>query len=441
MVMPAPTKLRIRSYNVGFGDCFLLTFSYGAGERDRNVLIDFGSTKKSDFAPEGGMAAIARQIGRDCGEKLDMVVATHRHRDHISGFSRTPGTIIKALEPELVVQPWTEDPRLEPNATGPRRGLRARGLVARLSDMQALAAEIHAQVPRLKASPEVPAVLRAQIEFLGETNLKNAAAVRNLRTMGKREPVFASFGTKLPIADLLPGVKIDVIGPPTLVQSKAVARQRERDENEFWHLRARAGSGNGAARGARLFPGAVATGPMPQEARWVIPRIDAMHAGEMLAIVRRLDEALNNTSLILLIEVLGEVLVFPGDAQIENWSYALFEAPNRRSIRNRLRRAAFYKVGHHGSLNATPKTLWKDFARKNTDAAPDRLWTMVSTAADLHGDPEDDTEVPRETLVTALGDLSDFRNTQTITSRTEFWHDVEIPRSGTPRSAGPSGSR
>jgi hypothetical protein len=431
MVMPAPAKLRIRSYNVGFGDCFLLTFSY-ANDRDRNVLIDFGSTKRSGFAPARGMLAIADQIKQDCGNKLDMVVATHRHKDHISGFAGRTGAVIKSLEPELVVQPWTEDPTLDPDAEAPGRsggsGLRARGLVARLSDMQALAAEVLAEVPRLKASPEVPDVLAAEIEFLGETNLENAAAVRNLRSMGKRKPVFASFGTKLPIDDLLPGVKIDVIGPPTLVQSKAVARQRETDENEFWQLRARAGSGNASARRARLFRDAVATGPMPQEARWVIPRIDAMHANEMLAIVRRLDDALNNTSLILLFEVLGEVLVFPGDAQIENWSYSLFEARNKRAIRNRLKRAAFYKVGHHGSLNATPKTLWNDFARKNAAATPDRLWTMVSTQAKLHGNPDEDTEVPRDTLVAALGQLSDFFDTQTITSRTQFWHDVVIPR-------------
>jgi hypothetical protein len=429
--MAGPTRLRIRSYNVGFGDCFLLTFSY-AGARDRNVLIDFGSTKQSEHAPEDGMVAIANRIKEDCGGRtLDVVVATHRHKDHISGFSGRPGAVIRSLEPELVIQPWTEDPKLDPNAVAPGRprgGTRARGLVERLADMQSLAADVLAEVPRLKASPEVPEALAAQIEFLGDTNLRNAAAVRNLRTMGKRKPVFAHFGTKLPIGDLLPGVKVEVIGPPTLAQSKAVAQQRERDENEFWHLRARAGVGaGGGGRGPRLFPGAVATGRPPQEARWVIPRIDAMHAGEMLAIVRRLDDALNNTSLILLIEVLGEVLVFPGDAQIENWSYALFEAPNRRSIRRRLARAAFYKVGHHGSLNATPRTLWTDFARKNAATASDRLQTMVSTQSELHGDPNENTEVPREALVAALTEMSDFLDTRTIESPTQFWHDVVIP--------------
>ena len=160
----------------------------------------------------------------------------------------------------------------------------------------------------------------------------------------------------------------------------------------------------------------------------MIPRVDEMHGSEMLAIVRRLDEALNNTSLILLFEVKGELLVFPGDAQIENWSHALFDAPNSAEIRKRLKRAAFYKVGHHGSLNATPKTLWNDFARKNKAKRRTRLFTMMSTRAKFHGDPNEDTEVPRETLVAALGELSDFFDTQGITSATEPWNDVVIPR-------------
>ena len=43
--MPAatvPSNLTIRAYNVGFGDCFLLTFHYP--EFDRRILIDYGST-------------------------------------------------------------------------------------------------------------------------------------------------------------------------------------------------------------------------------------------------------------------------------------------------------------------------------------------------------------------------------------------------------------
>ena len=38
-------------YQVGFGDCFLLTFHYAKGD-DRHILIDFGSTK----LPQGNAA-------------------------------------------------------------------------------------------------------------------------------------------------------------------------------------------------------------------------------------------------------------------------------------------------------------------------------------------------------------------------------------------------
>ena len=86
-----PNQVRIRSYNVGFGDCYLITFRYPS-ERARNVLIDFGSSEASGFSPD--LLTIAEQIKVDCGGKLDMVVATHRHSDHISGFGGQSGEVI-----------------------------------------------------------------------------------------------------------------------------------------------------------------------------------------------------------------------------------------------------------------------------------------------------------------------------------------------------------
>ena len=39
-----PTSVTLRAYQVGFGDCFLLSFHYAGRRRTRHVLIDFGTT-------------------------------------------------------------------------------------------------------------------------------------------------------------------------------------------------------------------------------------------------------------------------------------------------------------------------------------------------------------------------------------------------------------
>jgi hypothetical protein len=107
--------------------------------------------------------------------------------------------------------------------------------------------------------------------------------------------------------------------------------------------------------------------------------------------VRVLDDVLNNTSLILLFVAGDKKLLFPGDAQWENWSYAL----SQPGIGDLLKDAALYKVGHHGSRNATPKSLWKLIDNKD-------LKSVMSTKAGKHGAIDRRTEVPRATLVQEL---------------------------------------
>lgn len=51
-------------------------------------------------------------------------MATHRHKDHISGFAtakngKSSGDVIRALNPDVVIQPRTEDPDAEPDALAP----------------------------------------------------------------------------------------------------------------------------------------------------------------------------------------------------------------------------------------------------------------------------------------------------------------------------------
>jgi hypothetical protein len=65
-----------------------------------------------------------------------------------------------------------------------------------------------------------------------------------------------------------------------------------------------------------------------------------------------LDQAINNTSLVTLLSYRGKNLLFPGDAQYGNWQYWM-DTPDGESI---LQHVDFFKVAHHGSHNATPKS-------------------------------------------------------------------------------------
>jgi hypothetical protein len=424
----APKSLMIRSYHVGFGDCFLLSFACGP-RSERHVLIDFGSTGLPEGTPRTRMMDIAKDIKERTGGRLDAIVATHRHKDHISGFETKNGKgtsdVIRALNPKVVVQPWTEDPDLETNATEPKlkRFGRATPLyISALASMHAVAANMQTIAKRRYFDKE----LRRQLGFLGENNVKNASAVKNLMTMAKN--VYVHAGSKSGLERVLRGVKVEVLGPPTVKQHEAVKGQRSKDPDEFWQLQASAlqfanGSVGGVSTGEPLFPKHVRSrGPrFPIDARWLIYHARQLQGEQLLQIVRMLDDAMNNTSVILLFEVGDVRLLFPGDAQIENWEFAL----SNPKITKRLEGVNVYKVGHHGSLNATPKSLWKLFDNRSKEKnAPNRLQALMSTMPCLHGDVKTDTEVPRRTLVSALKSETKLFSTDDL--KDKFFKDTEV---------------
>ncbi len=417
-----PSSVTIRMYNVGFGDCFLMSFQYASGAR--HVLIDYGSTSAPRIGSANYMMDVATDIKRACNGKLDIVVATHRHQDHISGFSTegsATGKIIADLHPDHVIQPWTEDPAAEPAALSATTDLRVDDkqkisqFLGSLEDMHRIAGSIAQQAKKgVIAAGEKK---RDQLTFLGENNIKNLSAVRNLMDMGgKGKAHYVNAGMTL--NDLLPGVKITVLGPPTLKQTESIRAQRARDPNEFWQFRSFWASQNIGQRvttakkaaNAALFTNVPSHPRTARTAsvRWFIEQSRKITAEQKLELVRDLDSVLNNTSVILLFETGDRKLLFPGDAQIENWSYALKNA----AWCDLLKDINLYKVGHHGSLNATPKSLWKLFRHKGEEHTHDRLETLCSTKSGKHGSVTSGTEVPRIPLVKDLKTESDFSSTE-----------------------------
>jgi len=417
-----PSSVEIRAYQVGFGDCFLLSFVYSASDR-RHVLIDFGSTglPGKTLKPSTHMPMIAEHIKSVCGAQgLTALVATHRHADHINGFGTESstgksGTIIAGLKPRLVLQPWTEDPDARRDARkATRDSSRSRksfvaGLAA-MNNVAAMIADIAGNPPSWMSMS-----LQKELLFLGQDNIANKSAVQNLIAMGRRKgasAVWAHHGSKAGLEALLPGVKVHVLGPPDLTQSEKIRKQRSRDPDQFWQL-----LGGGAALNGKNplstgveWGGSGKSHRVPPEARWFRDRLQRLNGQQLLEIVRTLDQQMNNTSLILLFEVFGKKLLFPGDAQIENWTYALEDAPTAAKARALLAEVDVYKVGHHGSLNATPKKgLWEKFRKRNKG-----LKTLLSTMPGKHGNPRSHTEVPRSTLLKELESRSALTNTMKL---------------------------
>jgi hypothetical protein len=415
-----PTSVRVRMYQVGFGDCFLLTFRYPGRAKPRHVLIDFGTTA----APSGSsssklLARIAEDIRKTVGKDPFAVVATHRHRDHIAGFDpgshgKGPGAVIAALKPRFVVQPWTEQPDLAVDAKAPPgfKGLAARQET--LASLQAIARHaVEVALPKLQRSFRHTATAE-QLAFIGEDNISNDGAVRNLMRMAPNDYVYAGKTTRL--GRFLPGVKVTVLGPPTVKQHADVRKERATDADEFWSLQGKALGLDGSASTGdmALFPrhGHTTGGSAPLWARWIIKSLRSAHGDQLLELVRSLDTAMNNTSVILLFECGGHRFLFPGDAQIENWEYAL----GQKKFTDLLGNLTVYKVGHHGSLNATPKTLWKEWYPPGAKplAMNRRMTSFMSTKPGKHGSVASGTEVPRTKLVAALKKWTRLHSTQDL---------------------------
>jgi beta-lactamase superfamily II metal-dependent hydrolase len=369
-------------YDVGFGDCFLVRVPTREGVR--KILFDCGSLKKG-AVPIGEVVRQVIEDARDADgvSRLDVVVATHRHRDHISGFADPAWADVRVQE---VWMPWTEDPEDTD--------------VKRIRDFHNRLASRLASTLEARATASLNAEEKERLQLMHAfalNSLTNESAMRTLQSgfAGRPERRYLP-RENTPLARLetpaLPDVTVQIMGP-----------SRSADDIEDLNPPA----GEHYLRLAESLEGGGEKAPCPFGSDWQMePGEYASDYGDLAnaltsrdrdafrdagsgfdeGVALALDKVLNGTSLMIVLQVGGATLLFPGDAQWGTWRRALENDECRRILTD----TRFYKVGHHGSHNATPvdfveKVVGRDF------------WAMISTCGIAQW-----PDIPKKELLEAL---------------------------------------
>jgi beta-lactamase superfamily II metal-dependent hydrolase len=382
--MSAQVTAAIRMYRLNeLGDCFLLTFV--SGDRTSRVLIDCGSFRNGHASRQRLdqiVASIAEATG---GAPLDVVVGTHQHNDHVSGFVHCEDAF-KVIGVSQVWLSWLDDPS---DVRAREIGKDFNNLLLRLTEARrALARNPRSGRGGGEQLSRTVAALNDALGFLGATDDATppeipANAVKILKRLGASKPRYLRPGRSLDLPNLPPGtVRVHVLGPPR--DDARLFRKDPRKGESYDHamvsanlmatrfLDAARRAGAGTSRSDEHYPfndqykntnptaGAAALRTVNgryrrRTERWRTIDDDWMQVGEALALF--MDRFTNNSSLVLAFELVesGKVLLFVADAQVGNWaSWANVQWQDGDvSTGSLLSRTVLYKVGHHASHNAT----------------------------------------------------------------------------------------
>lgn len=410
---PPEEGVTVRMYRIGHGDCFLLAFPGKAIDQPVYVLIDCGYKPGSPNFINTTAKEITDNIREVTGGHIDVAIITHEHQDHVNAITPANFSGVRIGETWYA---WTEDPN-DNLANHLRRQFNDR-LLSLMQARNRLAADTGAadKVRRIDDflafelggddehdfSAAAASLHAASVG--GAEGSHNKRAMKLLKTLSQNGVRYLSPHEN---ALSIPGVDHVRVFPLAPPRDEALLHSGDPEGEEGFNI-----SAFGAATMGSYFASAVGTlrAPGRQESpfasRYRIPWESALegHADHSFAAMyygatgidpswpassdrgesevegnpawRRIDNdwlfsaeqlALdmnndtNNSSLVLAFELTagGKVLLFAADAQRGSWiSWAngdWIDGERIVTARDLLARTVLYKVGHHGSHNATLK--------------------------------------------------------------------------------------
>jgi beta-lactamase superfamily II metal-dependent hydrolase len=381
-------ELRVRVYNVRFGDAVLVTVpdADDAGRpMDRHLLIDVGNALATSGGQNDVFKPIFTDIVQETGGVIDLYVSTHEHLDHTQGLLFSHNELGTDL---TFRQVWmTASAEGDPYYDRHDQAKRKRDLA------MALVSDIEARLP---------------------LSLRDTWVENLLANNGFPGPHAASSGSTDACVDFVR----QHTNPDHTTSPKSFVYRR--DEPGGWPhpfrvatLEVWAPEEDTSAYYGRFQPSALGAAPPGaggvsdgEEAPDLLPpagvdaesfyRLVGQRTQGFWDNLLAIDQARNNSSVVFCLTWKGWKLLFPGDAEVRS-----YKEMGKRGV---LEPVHFLKVGHHGSHNGTPPDDLLDqiLPPVSPDGRPRHA--VVSTADETYpGVPDaatlDDRLTPRCSLV------------------------------------------
>ena len=421
LLIPPDHGAAVRMYRQGHGDCFLLAFPRQGGGTPYYVMIDCGYKPGSQAFLDHGKSIgdVVKHLHESCGGRLDLAILTHEHQDHLNGIWKKNDPYFEDFEIEEAWVAWTEDPDNDlANTLRTNHHDQLLGLLAARRSLALAAGEADPVISRLDAllgfelgggteRPSLDELFAAAEDPEKSVNKQGLKLIKD-KAAGRKGCFYLYPGVEPVPLDGSAGIRAFILGPPE--SADLIADEDPRDAEGFprdhalsFSAAAIAPPGERSSPFSRhffvplefafdsespFFSERYGRGDQPANDtdRIEVPanapwrRIDNewLYSAETLAL--KLNTGINNTSLVVAFELPSskKVLFFAADAQRGNWvswkDVEFRDGATTVTTKDLLARAVLYKVGHHGSHNAT-------LSGTASDEHPNLAWMGQGAAA------------------------------------------------------------